>query len=136
MNSNSNKEECKHEYPTIRATSFATPSLKLECIHCGLLKSTIENPQIKSLGRIAENLQADLESSKGWEEFDKWWSEHDDIMGGLSSNLVPKLKQFIQQTLDERTREILEMIPDGVGLDDWANYLPKLKQAIRTKYNL
>ncbi len=120
MNSNSNKEECKHEY---------RGPIGDKCIHCGKF--------------CDDRFAPDLDVSKGWEErLEQLRSMNIAGMGKLYTDL--DIKQFIQQTLDERTREILEMIPDNFtdifnsssGITERIKIKNELKQAIRTKYNL
>ncbi len=49
-------------------------------------------------------------------KFDEWWSRHDTIMGGLSSNLTPELKKFFLEALHHNTEDIIDRaiakIPD------------------------
>ena len=43
-------------------------------------------------------------------EFVAWWNNHSTFQGGLSSNLVPKLKAFITRTLNTERAEIAKEI--------------------------
>ncbi len=83
----------------------------------------------------------DLESSKGWEErFDEKFL----IQEGIRSREIDVdiradvVKREIQQLLDERTREIVEMIPDEIDSENsqYFTSLEELKQAIKEKFNV
>jgi len=43
-------------------------------------------------------------------EFELWWIKHDNIMGGISSSLVPDLKQFIKNLISQERQEIKDKI--------------------------
>ena len=101
----------KHEYvPSDKVVNF----LSDECIHCGLLKSTIESVdkdffppgQPTELAMKITDLILNREAN---------WSQH--------------LEELLAQTLEQRTREIIESIPimhyhDVSGI---ANMVQKLK---------
>ncbi len=150
MNSNSNKEECKHE-----EFVFNHYMEREECLECGLLKSTIEattNP-VETSSKL-------VDVSKGWESrFQEFWGDR--IIGFPAGGKrvfidspkmeleLPRLKQFIAQEIskavNQRSEEIVEEIEKIKPLDEnhsaywqlgYARAKSDFKQAIRTKYNL
>lgn len=63
-------------------------------------------------------------TQQDWEkEFSLWWGNHDNFQGGLSSNLVPYLKQFISTLLEQARKEAREEVADGGTIEGFFEQL-------------
>ncbi len=150
MNSNT-LEECKHE------RYVAPKGGKWECARCGLLKSTIESTKSGDIAPIINKAglghatgdnfpkSPDLESSKGWEEeFDeKFTKKRHDGYHELINIHAPDIKQFIQQTLDERTKNVInelesnplpgKLVGEDISLMLW---IEEKQRQLKSKYGI
>jgi len=135
MNSNSNKEECKHEFKEYRNPDIDSYWM---CIHCKLVQRT-----------------PDLDVSKGWEEdfreyFDKTLKPKKPTMGNLDRELcIDFIGKQISKAVNLRMTGIMLMI-DELIIDDTSKpdeiyahgqnvgnnmALEELQRKLKAKYN-